>query len=246
MQSLSAGYKTAGSLTGFQVGEMFELYQSYYEATCPQRFRQDLQQKHYVIELRDRDSVLRGFTTLALIDFRFEGQQRRAIYSGDTVIHDAYWGSQALPLAWADLAGRIKAEAPSVPLYWLLIVKGHRTYRYLTLFAQDYYPNRRQSTPPSVQRLMDYLARLQFGDAYQREAGIVRYPSSHGHLKKNWAVTADHLLQKPNVRFFLQQNPGFDRGDELVCLTELCVGNLRSHVLRAFVDASEKDSARHA
>jgi len=237
MQPLNTEIRRIDSLTASQIEEMFALYQCYYDSSSAERFKRDLQQKHHVIVLRDIDSNLRGFSTLALITYCFEGKQQRAIYSGDTVIHDAYWGSQALPLAFAHLAGRIKAEAPSIPLYWLLIVKGHRTYRYLTLFSNNYFPCRRQPTPLSVQALIDHMAYLQFGDAYQRELGIVRYQHSHGHLNKDLAITAEHLLKKPNVRFFLERNPGFANGDELVCLTELCVENLRSHVLRAFRDS---------
>jgi hypothetical protein len=241
MQPLNAEVRTVDSLIAAEIGEMFELYESYYDATSNERFQQDLQQKQYVIQLRDPDSRLRGFSTLALIDYHFNGQHQRAIYSGDTVIHDAYWGGQALPLAWAHLAGRIKAEAPTIPLYWLLIVKGHRTYRYLTLFSNEHFPNRRHPTPPKIQALMDFLAQKQFGEAYQVDEGIVRYPHSHGHLKKAWATTPDHLLKKPNVRFFLERNPGYAKGDELVCFTELGIMNLRSHVLRAFTDASSND-----
>jgi hypothetical protein len=239
MQRLNTEIRNVDSLTTAEIGDMFALYQCYYDATSAARFEQDLLQKQYVIELRDPDLNLRGFSTLALIDFDFNGQHQRAIYSGDTIIHDAYWGSQALPLAWAHLAGRLKAEAPTVPLYWLLIVKGHRTYRYLTLFANEYFPNRRYPTPSRVQALMDFLAQSQFGDAYQPDAGVIRYPQSQGHLKKAWASTPDYLLNKPNVRFFLERNSGFANGDELVCLTELRTSNLRSLVLREFTKASE-------
>ena len=118
-----------------------------------------------------------------------------------------------------------------------MIVKGHRTYRYLTSFARRYYPNWRYATPPETQELIDFLAQRKFGDAYKSDLGIVSFPSSQGHLRSDWAEMSEHVTCKPNVRFFLERNPGFQRGDELVCLTELREDNLRAHVRREFSEA---------
>jgi hypothetical protein len=241
MHHLDTEVRSVTSLSEGVINEMYCLYEQYYAASSIEHFRQDLEEKQYVIVLQDNNLVLRGFSTVALIDYNFNNQRQRAIYSGDTVIHHDYWGSQSLPLAWAHLAGSLKSENPSVPLYWLLIVKGHRTYRYLTLFSRRYYPSWRMNTPKETQDLMDYLAQQKFGDAYCHEKGIVRFERSHGHLREVWASTPEYLLNKPHVRYFLDRNPGFHRGDELVCLTELHEDNLRSHVLRAFTDALQNE-----
>ena len=111
--------------------------------------------------------------------------QRPRPLSGDTIIDHRFWGEQTLPLAWCCLAGRIKARQPDLPLYWLLIVKGDRTYRYLNVFSKTYYPNRRYPTPPETQSLIDHLAAARFGRHYLPESGLIRYPESQGHLKTN-------------------------------------------------------------
>ncbi|HEB57993.1 MAG TPA: hypothetical protein ENJ01_02110 [Gammaproteobacteria bacterium] len=234
MDLLNAETRTVSSLSSSEAFAMFELYKRYYDACDQARFEADLNGKDYVVLLKDVEGIFRGFSTLAVYRFEYEGTPRRALYSGDTVIHHDYWGSQALPLAWCQLAGRIKAEDPDIPLYWFLIVKGHRTYRYLSVFSRRFYPTWRYATPADTQAIMDHLAREKFGEHYNAQRGVIHFDRSHGHLKPDWAVVPSHLQRKPDVNFFLQRNPGYAHGDELVCLTELCAENLRSHALRAF------------
>ena len=56
-------------------------------------------------------------------------------------------GEQALVGAFCHFAGGLKARDREAPLFWFLISKGHRTYRYLSLFAHRYYPNPAVPTP---------------------------------------------------------------------------------------------------
>lgn len=211
---------------------LYRLYAHYYGGTSPQLFFSDLDEKDLILLLADADRTLRGFTTLKIIRTTHCGRPVRALFSGDTVIDHRYWGEQTLPLAWCELAGRIYARQPDTPLYWLLIVKGDRTYRYLHVFSKDYAPNRRRPTPPDVRALIDRLAAERFGSAYRPAEGLVRHPESHGHLKSEWHTPSDS--RHPEAAYFRQRNPGCLNGDELVCLTRLAPDNLRSFALRGF------------
>jgi hypothetical protein len=214
---------------------MYKLYAYYYDATNWERFFTDLSNKDYVILLWNEQQEIQGFSTLAVLEFEFERQLSRAIFSGDTIINHLYWGEQTLPLAWCRLAGKIKAEAIELPLYWFLIVKGYRTYRYLPVFAKTFYPNCRYPTPARYQALMDYLGTQKFGDYYDAESGLVRFPTSQGHLRGEWADIKPGITDKPDVRYFLERNPDYDKGHELVCLMELKEDNMRSHARRGFL-----------
>jgi hypothetical protein len=214
--------------------EFFRLYELYYAGTCFDLFRRDLAEKTYVIELRS-EGILRGFSTAQLIPFNFDGAPNRAIFSGDTIIDSAFWGEQALVDAFCNLAGQIKARRPTSPLYWFLICKGYRTYRYLSVFAKDYFPHPTQPTPDSIRLRLEYLARGKFQDAYSAATGLIRFSQSKGHLREQWAQVAGHLCEHTVVKFFLERNPDYHAGDELACLTELKVDNLRSFAKRAFI-----------
>ncbi len=212
--------------------EMYGLYQSYYAGTSLSQFLSDLGEKDLVLLLADHAGGIKGFTTLKIIRSVFNNHPVRVIFSGDTIIHHAYWGQQTLPLAWCELAGRIKSEEEDVPLYWFLIVKGHRTYRYLNVFSREYYPNRRKETPPDTQNLMNLMAHVRFGAHYDPESGVIEFPESHGHLKPEWATSK--FDKNPETQFFYQKNPNYAMGSELVCLAELHEDNLRSLALKGF------------
>ena len=215
---------------------MIDLFERYYDSVSAELFEMDLNGKSIAILLTDRDKNLQGFTTLEVIPFESESGQAIAIYSGDTIISHRHWGNQQLAYAWCYFAGQIKQQRPQLPLYWFLIVKGHRTYRYLPAFTRQFYPNCREQTPAVIQNIMDQLAIGQFGDAYEAESGVLHFPKSRGHLKQEWAEPGEDLIKKPNIAFFLKRNPGHASGDELVCLTELCESNMRFVSRTAFVE----------
>jgi len=242
---LSAHIRDAREVGESEALEMFRLYEQYYDATSFTLFRHDLAEKTHVIELRSEDT-LRGFSTVQLFPFEFDGTANQALFSGDTIIDSAYWGEQALVDAFCHLAGQIKSRKPESPLYWFLICKGYRTYRYLSLFAQNYYPNPTQPMPGSIQRRLEHLARYKFGEAYCAETGLIRFPQSRGHLCPHWAQVAGHLREHPVVRFFLKRNPRYYAGDELACLTELTVDNLRSFAKRAFITGAHAPAKGHS
>ncbi len=229
---------TIDKLKNKDILAMYELYSEYYSACDIVLFKQDIVEKDYVLLLKDIDDVIYGFSTLLIINFSVKEKNMRAIFSGDTIIHHRYWGSQVLSMAWCQVAGKIKSEQPGKPLYWLLIVKGYRTYRYLPLFAKKFYPTWREKTPENMQMIINKLASKKFGDAYNRDSGIVSFKKSHGHLKGEWADIPYHVAKHKDVEFFLKNNPGYASGNELVCLTRLEESNLKSFALRAFNTAS--------
>jgi hypothetical protein len=238
---LLAHVERRASLEGRTIARMYELYATYYDATSPSLFEKDLGDKDWVVVLRDEAGMLVGFSSLAIVDATIGGlggRSLRAIYSGDTIIERAHWGTQALAFSWLRFAGTIKAQVPDRPLYWFLIVKGHRTYRYLSAFSIDFYPHWQIPTPPSARAIMRQLACQRFDDAYDCERGIVSFAQSRGHLRPMWAIVEPEEAARPDVAFFLRSNPGYTQGDELVCLTELSCSNLRPLARRVFEQGS--------
>lgn len=235
MSRLQAEVYPQSRLTASLVETMFELYARYYDATNPELFRADLGDKDWVLLMHDAKGRLQGFSTLALLQTKLDGARLRALFSGDTIIDHRYWGHQALAFTWIRFAGKLKAQAPEEPLYWFLVVKGQRTYRYLEAFTQRYYPHWERDTPAALQSVIDHLARERFGSAYQAELGVLRFAASRGQLKPAWAEIPDTELRRPEVAFFLRRNPGYVAGEELVCLTELCPDNLRPLARRLFL-----------
>src|SRR5262245_31396143 len=231
---LSSRTRPVAALSAADRARMYAIYAAHYDGTSMPRFSADLEAKDLVLSVHDEDGALQGFTTLLVIDSEMEGRPVRALYSGDTIIDRAYWGSQVLAFNWIRLAGSIKQMEPEIPLYWFLIVKGHRTFRYLSAFSRNFYPHWAVPTPQAERALMDQLAGGRFPEHYAPDRGIVHFPSSHGHLKPDLAEITPSEAARPDVGFFLAMNPGYRRGDELVCLTELAADNLRPLARKQF------------
>ncbi|MEN9362181.1 MAG: hypothetical protein RL095_3716 [Verrucomicrobiota bacterium] len=198
--------------------ELFALFAQVYDAVDESRFRDDLAAKDDVICFRDETGQLRGFSTQVI----HRCGEVRLLFSGDTVIDPACWGSQALARAWCAYAGRRQREEAS-PLFWLLLSKGWRTYLYLPLFFRNYLPHPSQTAPAEWLTLRDAACRQLFGAAWLPELGILRFPESLGQLKPDFARPR---RSSPEINFFLQLNPGYAEGDELVGLAPIAPGNM--------------------
>ena len=109
MPRLRAQVFTIDAIDPPTCSNMYGLYQNYYEGCTADRFAQDLANKTHAIVLRVENETLRGFSTLALFDFEFEGALCQAVFSGDTIVHHEFWGEPTLPAAWLELAGQFKA-----------------------------------------------------------------------------------------------------------------------------------------
>lgn len=209
--------------------EMYELFSRYFEDHERSVFDADLAGKDRIILLR-AGAELVGFSTMAITRERYAHEDIMVLYSGDTVIDREHWGSGQLEMAFLTTALEIREES-GLPLYWLLICSGYRTYRYLSSFMKEYWPRWDQPTPASAQEMLDFLAERRFGMAYRD--GIVRLDG--GRLRAQVSPIDDNRMRQPHVAFFAQINPGHIEGHELVCITRFEPDNLSrsgSRVLR--------------
>ena len=238
--ALRVKWKKTATLTIRERNEMARLYMAYYNGIKRGLFFNDLASKEEVLWLEDGDQ-LAGFTSYVIYERHWRGRRIRIVFSGDTIVVPAQWGQQALAFRWIERMGRLKANQPTVPLYWFLICKGHRTYRYLSAFAQHYYPH--PSNPlPDLKMLANFLAEDRFGPDYNRATGVVAFSPSRGHLCAAIADPRSREKARPDVDHFLLSNPGFREGHELVCLCELSSANLKPLGRRLF-EKGQKETA---
>lgn len=204
--------------------EMFELFQGCFTAKL-EHFLRDLSDKQWVILLREAESdKLAGFTSLKIFDFEFRGEPMIVVYDGDTVIAPEFWGTTMLSRTWIKTVLEITSGDPR-PVYWLLITSGFRTYRFLPVFYEEFYPCYDRETPGGKQELMDVLAKRLFGDDYLQDLGVVRFAEGATPLRGRLADVEEGRLDDPHINFYIEINPGHVNGDELVCLTRIGDGN---------------------
>ena len=246
MEQLYSKIIPIDDLQPHSIHAMYGLYANYYANTNLAAFQKDLFQKNTVLQIYNEQSTLIGFTTILHYQIHYLGQPIQIMYSGDTIMADYYWGRPILAFSWLKFAGQVKAKHPTHPLYWFIIVKGHRTYRYLPVFSKLFYPNHQYETPIFEQSLIDHLATTTFGEHYKPELGIVHFPESKGHLKQCWADIPAKLLNRKDIQFFKNKNPQYHQGDELVCLCQLDEANLKPLARRLFNQGFLRHHEEHA
>ena len=206
---------------------MYRLFERHYEDTDPERFRRDLSEKQWVLLFYDQSNLV-GFSTQRVIEARDAVSEKRlrVLFSGDTVIDRAHWGSQSLMKEWCRFSGSLLALAPETPLYWFLLSKGHRTYLYLPLFFLDFHPSRRGARDVRLPGLLRQLARERYGAAFDEASGCVHSQALQERLRAELNTTS--LRQgNPDVVFFAERNPRHAEGVELACLARIAPDNLR-------------------
>jgi hypothetical protein len=225
MAEYKALFKKVADITESDLGEIVDLYLAYYDGSNRTQIISDLEEKTEILLLYFEECLV-GFTTLQLYDFEWQDSLVQIIYSGDTVVHRAHWGQQALAFAWIANLGKLLRERPSVPLYWFVILKGHRTYKFLPAFGKSFYPHW-SIDRSDLKPLADALALDKFGGAFSPDTGIVKFDESRGRLNPEIAFPSEEEKRKESVRFFLEKNPGYVLGHELVCLCEISEENMK-------------------
>ena len=202
---------------------MHQLMVRYYDHIEWQRFNKDLDQKqHVILLLAGHDQEIKGFSTLMLVETQVATKTVRGIFSGDTVVDEAYWGQRVLGRKFLSYLSMQKAKYPLDPLYWLLISKGYKTYLLMANNFREHFPRHEMDTPQDKQQLMDEFAGHLFGDSYDPRTGCCHFQESLGQLKPGVAnLKRQEVDSNKRIGFFLEKNPGWEQGDELVCIAKM-------------------------
>ena len=205
-------------LTVLQTKQMYSIMTKYYDNISEGVFCTDLLKKRDVVLLCNEDDDIYGFTTLAIFP---HDEQTQLIFSGDTIIEKEYWGKNDLSHAWI-INALSHAEKFNGKTYWLLLAKGYKIYKFLHTFFNKFYPRVDTETPQEIQKIIDKFSTEQFGKKYHN--GI--YTAGKDYLKEEFAQIDETKLKDKNTAFFLEKNPNYAKGDELICITELCEKNI--------------------
>jgi len=215
---------------------MFLLLQKHFNGVEREVFNSDLNDKNWVILIEKDGGHLAGFSTILQYPTTYGDEKLSVIYSGDTIVDRCAWGSLSLPKIWIKTVKYICEQGESGRVVWLLLTSGYRTYRFLPVFWNQFYPRHDKETPFDVQDLIDHLAQERFGKNFYRDTGIVRFDKPQS-LSDELRVVPQGKLSDPHVAHFNKLNPGHNLGDELVCFAELNDHNL-SPAGRRMVTAS--------
>jgi hypothetical protein len=211
--------------------EMLALHSQHFERVQRDRFMADLAEKDWVILLRNADGEVAGFSTQKLLEPLTEHGSARCLFSGDTIVEPTYWNTPFLAGCFGHLMLRLIEQYGEESLYWFLISKGFRTYRFLPVFFHRFWPGPGREVPAEIRGMLDAAATRKFGAAFDAAHGIVRVAGSD-RLGASLAEIPAERRRDPHVAFFVARNPGYVYGDELACLAPIRRDNLNAYAQR--------------
>ena len=175
---------------------MFNIMERVYYGTTFEKFTKDLANKNNILMLYDNNNLIQGFTTIQIYDEKFEGKPVKILYSGDTVINKEARGDIELMRAWWRFSFDIQQKYKTCDVYWFLISKGWRTYKFFPLFLKEFYPSINKTTPKNIQNFMDKISQDKFGNLYRN--GII-YPKNPDYLKSGLNDIPEHKKNDKDV-----------------------------------------------
>lgn len=219
------------------IKRMYQLMEQNYNCVTEESFTYDLSNKELVGILSDADGIIQGFTTFAVNPANTGTYTYNILFSGDTIISPQYWGTQELAKGWCKTVGGLIAGDPDKKWYWFLMSKGHRTYMYLPLFFEKYFPASDNTEEDDLFPIVDRCARAMYGDCWKPKLGVISFDESHGELKQSCFKPAK---KSRHVDFFLEKNPGFYKGDELTCMADLSIENFKRFTKSAILEGMQQ------
>ena len=219
------------------VENMFLLMKKHYENMKKDKFLKDLYDKNDVFLLFENNE-LKGFSTIKKMELNIENKKEDeektvnkeivGFFSGDTIIEKGFsWGIE-FQKEWIKycLLESEKNMKNGVKTYWFLISKGIKTYMYLPTYFKNFCPKADYTESEMEKKIKDIYAEKIYKSRYCKENGIVKNDGTNDFLRENVVVLSEKQLKNKNIQFFLEKNPNYQKGDELVCLAEISFDNL--------------------
>ena len=216
--SLSTKILAADALSSSLISSMFTIFEKYYDFVDEHTFRSDLRKKTHVILLYHKNKLV-GFSSAFIGSVgNIKGT---VIFSGDTVLEKAHWGSKILQQAFYKLMCLSLLKSPFKPVYWMLMSKGYKTYLLMRKNFPRSFPSFEKKTPILFNKVKNIFYKEYFGQDFKEEYSLIQFSKSKGQLKPGIADPGSCDMKDPNIKFFMESNPGFNNGDELACIAQI-------------------------
>jgi hypothetical protein len=233
-RKLTARYRPLRAISVDDITEMHKLFSGFYENADVPTFLRDLAKKDGAILVRDKETRrICGFTTIKKVPLWDGARRALGVFSGDTVMEPSCWGDRALKDAFTRHLLFLWLTSPGVPLYWLLISKGYKTYMLLANNFVNFHPRPDGPADPKLERLVRAYTDQLFPGKYDEARGILDFGDGSQRLREEVApITAEMRLHNPFINYFERSNPGWRVGHELPCIAEISISLLKPYLVK--------------
>ena len=86
----------------------------------------------------------------------------------------------------------------------------------MPLFFRRYYPALEDKRTLPAEEILDQVVATAFGSHWHRKDGVIRFEERRGELTPDLADATLQRSKNKHVAYFLEKNPGFAEGVELL------------------------------
>ncbi|CUS40349.1 MAG: hypothetical protein KBT77_09500 [Thalassolituus oleivorans] len=205
--------------------EMHTIFNNYYENADLDTFILDMSKKSGVFVLKDlTNKRIVGFSTWTEMPITYKGEQAIGVFSGDTIVEEAYWGNKAMHTAFALQAVKTKLKNRGAKVFWLLISKGYKTFLLMTNNVPVHYPsiNPDNQRNADLKEVVDTYCKALYPYAYDEKNQLLDFGDNYHALKSHVATISPSMrAENRNIQLFERLNPTWQRGTELPCVAEI-------------------------
>lgn len=222
--------------------QMLSLMLQYYDGVKPDTFFGDLAEKEHVMVLRDNCESGRivGFSTLMRLRLNVGGVPVVAVFSGDTVVECQKRNNLGFVYEVTRYFVQTQSEFDGYKVAWLLITKGWRTYRIMPFLFRQFSPRYDQPTSLWHQQVIDAFGATRYPHEYDPSNGLIVFDGDSQRIRPGSSEDTCSIRRDSHVDYFLQRNPNYLRGNELVCVADIEDGNFTTAFRKALCHRQEE------
>lgn len=198
-------------------------FASRYTESSREAFERSVRGKKLFVFLRDRSTrALAGIGAVDVLTITIDDREVVVIFPGNTLVDERYRGQNLIQAEGFRQYLKARLRHPLRPVFLVYDTFSYKSYLMLSRNFREYWPRPDQTTPPFEDGLIQEVARRRYGENWDGARGVAR---GDGRRLKDWVAPAAEALSEPAVRFFVEKNPGYDRGDVLLVMAPLTVRN---------------------
>lgn len=233
MATIKSETKRVVDLTPSEKATMLGLLALEFLGTRREDFVRDLNEKEAVALLRSGSSgEIVGFSTFMLLDLAVGGRKVKAVFSGDTTVLPEFRSSGSIGIELGRYFLKALETFPEYEIYYVLISKGWRTYRVLPFFFKTFSPNPDAATPANDKAVMDAFGAHKYPREYDPAQGLIMFSRETQRLVPGSPDATPPANPDAHTRFFLEKNPTYLSGTELVCVGAVRADNFARPLAR--------------
>jgi hypothetical protein len=186
-------------------------------------FDASMRAKQELVLLRAASGAIVGIGAVELFDLCIDGRRASFIHAGNAAFADETRGQSQVQKLGFRYFLRAKRRHPLRPVYLVYTTFSWRSYLMLTRNFARSWPRPGQALPRWEAAVYAELGRRLLGERYDATVGVAR--NLDRRLRPDIAQIPPHLAADPDLRYFIERNPGYASGDVLLCLAPLDAGN---------------------